>query len=147
MVEELFPASVAFVGQVDMDNRVAAGLDGFSNQHHAGLCGGAAAFFDIAFQTCADDITPYRQSAQSAGDYMVQGQLRRGEAFAAVLAVVAVAGEQVAAVEFDGFVRDAVVAQQPDHTRHGNMEVDSGYPVVLVGFKGASCFAQLDPVV
>ena len=130
-----------------MDDRVVAGFNGFFYQHHVSLCGGAAAFFDIAFKTRADDITPCGRAAQSAGDDMIQRQLGGGESFAAILAVVVVAGEQVAAVEFNRFAWDAVVAQQPDHTRHGDVEVDSGYPVMFVGLECAFGFAQFHPAV
>lgn len=147
MVQELLPASVAFVGQMDVDDRVVFGFYRFPDEFHPCLCGGTPTFFDIAFQTCADDIAPCGSTTDSAGDDMVQRQFSRGKPFAAILAMVAVPGEQVVAVEFDPLVRDAVISQQPNHTRHGNMKINCGYPVVLVGLKSAFGFAQLDPTV
>jgi hypothetical protein len=37
MVEELFPASVAVIVEVDVDGRIVSGLDGFSDKLHAGV--------------------------------------------------------------------------------------------------------------
>ena len=124
MVKKLLPASVSLVGQVNVNDRVILGLDGFLDEFHMGLCGGAATFFDIAPQTCTDDVLPSGSSAQSAGNHMIQRQFGTGKTFTAILAVIVIASEQIAAVEFDRFVGDTVISQQPNHTRHRNMKID-----------------------
>ena len=43
---------------------------------------------------------------------------------AAILAMVFVAGEDVPAIEFDLASGQAVVKEQPDNSRHGDMEID-----------------------
>ena len=37
MVEELFPAFVALVAEMDVDERVVQGLDGLFDERHAGM--------------------------------------------------------------------------------------------------------------
>ena len=73
MVEELLPASVAMVAEVDVDERIVSRLDGFFNELHAGVFGYAAALPDVACGTGANDVLPGGFSAQRPGDYMVEG--------------------------------------------------------------------------
>ena len=49
---------------------------------------------------------------------------------AAILAPILVAREQVAAVELHPLPRQLVVAEQPDHARHADLERDGPDPVV-----------------
>ena len=49
MVEELFPAFVSVVAEMDVDERVVPGLDGLFDEFHAGIFQGFAAFFDIFY--------------------------------------------------------------------------------------------------
>ena len=65
VVEELLPASVAFVIEVDVDMRVAFGLYWFLDEFHVCLLGGAAAFFDIAACAGADDVVPGAFAAEA----------------------------------------------------------------------------------
>ncbi len=45
MVEELLPAVVAFVTEMNVDNGIPFGFNGFLNEFHIGLLRGSAAFF------------------------------------------------------------------------------------------------------
>lgn len=72
MVEKLLPALVAFVIEMDVDDRVVFGFDGFLNEFHVCLCGRPTAFFDIAFQAGAHDIIPCCATAQAAGNHVIQ---------------------------------------------------------------------------
>lgn len=54
---------------------------------------------------------------------------------AAVLAGIAIAGEEVAAVEFDALFGEAVVAQQADDSGDSDFEADGFHPVVLLAFE------------
>lgn len=58
MVEELLPASVAVVAEVDVDERVVPWPDRFSNKLHPGVLWGSAAFFDVACCAGANNIFP-----------------------------------------------------------------------------------------
>ncbi len=58
MVEELFPAVIAFAAEVNVDKRISFRLEWFFNQRHTRLLGCFAAFFHITFGTGADDIFP-----------------------------------------------------------------------------------------
>ena len=63
---------------------------------------------------------------------MIETQLGCGKSSVAVLAVAVVAEENVAAVEFDDVLRDPIVPQQADDTRHLEREADRIEPVLLV---------------
>ena len=58
MVEELFPASVAVVAEVDVDEGVVSGLDGLLNELHPGVLWSSAAFFDVAGCAGANNVFP-----------------------------------------------------------------------------------------
>ena len=63
----------------------------------------------------------------------------------AVLALVAVACEQVAAIELHSLLGQAVVPQQPDDLGHGDVHPDRLDPVVPLGFELTLQLADLDP--
>ncbi len=58
MVEELFPASVSVMAEVDVDEGVVSGLDSLSNKLHPCVFWGSAAFFDIAGCAGTNNILP-----------------------------------------------------------------------------------------
>jgi len=58
VVEELLPASVSVVAEVDMEERVVPGLNGLSDKLHPGAFWSSAAFFDVAGCAGAHDIFP-----------------------------------------------------------------------------------------
>jgi len=64
---------------------------------------------------------------------------------AAILAVVFVAGEDVPAIEFDLVSRQTVVEQQPDDSRHGDMEIHRRYPIVPIRLEITPELAYLAP--
>ncbi len=72
MVEELFPAFVSVVTEVDVDEWVVPGLDGLFNEFHAGMFRGMAAFFDVAGRAGTNDVFPGRFAAQAPWDYVVE---------------------------------------------------------------------------
>ena len=72
MVEKLFPASVAVVVQVDVDEWVVPGLDGLFNKLHS--CGfrSSASFFDVAFGAGTDYVFPCCFAAHTSRYDMVE---------------------------------------------------------------------------
>ncbi len=58
MVEELFPASVAVMAEVDVDEWVVSWLDRLSNKLHPCVLWSLAAFLDIAGCACTNNIFP-----------------------------------------------------------------------------------------
>ena len=76
---------------------------------------------------------------------MVKRQLAGRETFAAILAVVLIAGEDVPTVEFDLASRQPVVEKQPDDSRHGNIKIDSRDPIVAVRLEISPELAYLAP--
>ena len=134
-VEELFPARVAGVSEADIDHRAALGLDGFGDQVHVGLLGGAAAFLDVALDAAADNVFPAAAAALAARDDVVERELSGAHALAAILAAIGVARVDVAAVKFDVLAGKLVVAEQADDARDGDLEADGVDPVVLIRLK------------
>ena len=65
--------------------------------------------------------------------------------FAAILAFVLVAGEDVPAVEFDVGPRQAVVKEQPDNSRYGDMEIHGRDPIVPIRLEIPTELADLAP--
>ena len=72
MVEELFPALVSVVAEVDVDERVVFGLDGFFDERHAGLLRHSAAFLDVTRRTRTNNILPDGFAAQAPRDNVVE---------------------------------------------------------------------------
>jgi len=58
VVEELLPGMVAGLAEMDVDEGIVPGLDGFLDQCQSGLFWGSASFFDVAVGAGADDIFP-----------------------------------------------------------------------------------------
>jgi hypothetical protein len=56
VVQELFPALVTFVAEVDVDEGIAFRLCGFLDESQSGLLWGPASFFNVAVRAGADDI-------------------------------------------------------------------------------------------
>ncbi len=145
MVEELFPASVSLVSEVDVYEGIVPGPDGFFDELHAGVPGGSSAFSDVAGGAGADYVFPVCLSANAAGDDVVEGQFAGGEAFAAILAFVFVAGEDVPAVELYLVAGQAVVEQQADDSGYGDVEIYGGDPVMSIRLEVMSEPADLAP--
>ena len=72
-----------------------------------------------------------RVAAAAGGHDVVEAQFAGGEPLAAVLAVIAVAGEDVAAIEPHALLRHAIVVQQPQHARHLDLKVHAANPVLV----------------
>ncbi len=72
MVEELFPASVSVVAEVDVDEWVVPGFYGPLYELHAGELWSPAALSDVAAGAGADYVLPHRFAAQAAGDNVVE---------------------------------------------------------------------------
>lgn len=58
MVEELLPAFVAGLAEVNADERIVLRLGWFLDKRHSGLFGRPAAFSHVAFGAGADHISP-----------------------------------------------------------------------------------------
>ena len=87
------------------------GLHGAADEFHFGLVRGAAALAHIARQAGADDVFPGGHSPAAARNHVVEAQLMDGEVPAAVLARVSVAGQDVAAIQVQVLLGEAVVGQ------------------------------------
>ncbi len=145
VVEELLPAFVAGLAEVNVHKRIVLRLGGLLDKSQAGLFWSSAAFSHVAFGAGTDHIFPIRFSASTFRDNVVEGQLSGGETFAAILAAVSVAGEDVAAIEFYVAAGQAVVEEQADNAGDGDVEIYGGNPVAAIRLEIAFEFADLAP--
>jgi len=138
---------VTLMPEVNVNKRVAFRLDRLLNKSHSGLVRSAPAFFDVAFHTRTNNVLPARTAAEAARNNVVQRQFTCGIALAAVLALVAVPGKNIATIELYVITRQTVIKQQTDNARSRNMKADRRYPVMPVGFETAPHAANLAPTV
>ena len=68
-----------------------------------------------------------------------------GEMAAAVLALVAVAGQDIAAIQVDALLGQAIITQQPDHARNLDLEIDRADPVFVGLFEMGPFLAGFQP--
>ncbi len=71
MVEELFPASITLMAEMDVDERIVQRLNRLLYQCHACLFELEVAFFNVTGRTRADYIFPCRFASKAPGDNMV----------------------------------------------------------------------------
>jgi len=145
MVQKLLPTVISFVAEMNMDNRIALGFERFLNQFHIGLLRRSPAFSDVALCTGANYIFPSALTAETSGNDMVKRQFRGREFFPAVLTAVSVSGKKIAAVEFDGLTRQAVIEKKADNSGYSQFEIDGGNPVLILGFEKMLHLADLLP--
>ena len=72
MVEELLPASVTLVAEMNVNERIVLRLDGLLDQLHPGVLWGSAAFFDVAGCAGTNYVFPDRFAAHAPWDYVVE---------------------------------------------------------------------------
>ena len=73
MVEELLPAFVSFMSEMDVGQRVMSGLDGLFDQFHSRELRCLAALFDVTRRAGTDNIFPCGFAAYAPGDNVVEG--------------------------------------------------------------------------
>src|SRR6185295_5794586 len=93
-----------------------------ADQMHASLGGSAIGFLGITLDAGADNVFPCRRPTTVARDDVIEIQVFAVEFYAAILASVLVALENVVAREFDLFLGQAVEERQQNHSRHANAE-------------------------
>jgi len=76
---------------------------------------------------------------------VVQAQLAGGKPLTAVLAVIAVAGKDVAAIEPHSLLGHAIVVQQANHARHLDFKIDALNPILIGRLKLGLEVADLAP--
>jgi len=130
LVEEGFPGTVAPGPEFQMNHRAAPRLLRQANQLHVRLARSPPAFAFVALRAGADQVRPVRGPALRTGNDVVQAQFAAGKPVPAILAPILIAREQVAAVELHPLPRQLVVAEQPDHARHPDLERNGPDPVV-----------------
>lgn len=133
------------IGKFDAENGADFGHDGLGDEFHAGFGGRSAALADVALGAAADNVVPRVTAVAAAGQDVVQAKLGAGKLLAAVLAAVAVAGEDVSTVELDLLFGQAIVEQEPHDSRHGDIEADGADPIVGVRLELPAELADFNP--
>jgi len=145
VADELFPAVVSLVAEVNMYEGVVSGTDRFGDKRHVGFFRCPPAFFNVALHTRANYIRPRRLPPGASRYHVVERQFAGREFPSAVLAVVFIASEDISAVEFHIALRQPVIKKKPDNTRHSYMEINRRNPVVTVRLEVALEPADIAP--
>ena len=116
------PAIVLVEAEADLHEGPPFGPLGFADEIEPGLGGGAVGLVGVALDARADDVFPSGGAAAVARNDVVEVQILAVEHFAAVLAGVFVALEDIVARELDLFLGQPVVGQQQDDARDADAE-------------------------
>ena len=103
------------------EENVVFGFGGLLNQSQSRLLRRSAAFLHVAVGAGTDDIRPSGLAARASWNNVVEREFAGGLFFAAILAAVFVAGEDVPAVEFYLTSGQAVVKQEANYPRYGDI--------------------------
>ena len=106
---------------------------------------GATPFADVATDAGANDVVPSRIAAATTGQDMIKAEFVGSESPAAILAAVAVAGENVAPVELHSGLGEAIIRQEPDDPRHQDFKMDRADEIVLGLSKAGTSLGNLAP--
>src|SRR5262249_60739738 len=118
--------------QFQVQERTALGFFRLANQAEVRLLRRAAAFLDVAVDAGADDVFPSALPAARARHDVIETQLGGRVLLAAVLALVVVAREYVAAIELHRLLGKLVVTEQTNYARHLDLAIDRTHPVVVL---------------
>ena len=112
--------------------------------------GRAASLADVAGHAGADDVLPTRDAAPAAGHHVIEREFARREVLSAVLAQVAVAGEDVTAVKPQTLAGTAVARNQPDDPGRLEFVSHSADPILIgaaeVGLQGGELTPRIEVV-
>lgn len=145
-VQELLPGGISLFGKVDVHARIAARLYRFADKAQMGLCRRASAFSDVASDACADDVLPAGGPVLGPGYDVVKAQFRGRKLLSAVLAGVAVARENVAAIELHLSFGKPGKGQNPNDAGNKQRETNGSDPIVLVRLELLLESAELGPI-
>jgi hypothetical protein len=76
---------------------------------------------------------------------MIKAQLMDGEVPAAILALMAVASQDIATIQMDPLPGQAIVTQQPNHAGNLDLEIDRADPIFMGLLEMGPMLAGLQP--
>src|SRR5262249_39008049 len=129
-IEERLPGLVFRLRELQIQHRAPLRLFGPANERHMRLARRATTLPHVALQTRADDVIPGGYAPLAPRHDVVQAQFGGRKTLAAVLALVVVAREDVAPVEFHRLLGQLVVFQKADDARHLDLAVDRADPII-----------------
>ncbi len=150
MRQECPPGRIFRIRQFLQQQRIGFGLGRRGLQQHIRFLRRLASLFGITTDARADDVLPARLAAAATRHDVIEAELMRREGPAAVLAAMAVAGKEVAAIEAEGTPLRPIVFEQPDDARHLHFEAHALNPIfmrLLVGRAKGAHFAPAREVV
>src|SRR5664279_1926072 len=95
------------------------------------LLGNAVALLHVAGKAGADDVVPVRRPPARERDHVIEREVRRGKALAAILAAVPVAHVDVVPREFHLVAGRALAGEKLNDTWHPDHEIRSRHDVVV----------------
>ena len=93
MIQELLPALVARMSQMDMDEGIASGFLGLPDEFHMGLGRRSSPLLGITANACADDVSPDGLPPHAARHHVIKGQVSRRKVLPTVLTAISVPGK------------------------------------------------------
>lgn len=131
----MFPTVVPVEDEADLHEGTPFRTLGFADEVHAGFVRGAVALAGVAGNAGTDNVFPRGGPAAVARDDVVEVQVFALENFAAVLAGIIVALEDVVAREFHFLLRHPIIHEEKDDLRHADAE-GNGVDGLFVGRVG-----------
>ena len=110
----MFPAVVLVQAEIDLHEWTPLRTLGFANEVQAGFLRRSVGLEGITLDAGADDILPTRRSAAVTRNYVVEVQVFAVACFAAILASVLIALENVMSGELNLLFREMIINQQQD---------------------------------
>lgn len=123
-IEKVLPAIVILGAEIHLNKRPPLRPLRLADQMHASFCRRAIGFFGITLNAGAHDVFPGGRPSPIARHDVIQIQVFTVKKFAAVLAGIVIALENVVAGELHLFFRHAIEQHQDDHARHPNAKGD-----------------------
>ena len=113
----MLPTVVVRECEIDLHERAPFRALGFADEMHARFLRSAIRFESVALDTRTNNVLPSGRSSAIPGQHMIQIQILSVARFAAVLAGVLIALENIVARELHLFLGDVIVDQQQYYTR------------------------------
>ena len=131
LLEKLLPAGILPFGELHVEGGIAGRFGRILTQRHPRFLRSPSPFANVALEAGAHDIFPRHLSATTAGNDVVERQMRLSESLSAILTFVFVAQENVPAVELHDVTRHAVVVDQTNDPWNLHLKTDGLNPLVV----------------
>lgn len=119
-IDEMFPTVVLLQAEIDLHERTPFRTLGFANETNAGFLRSAIRLARVALDAGADNVFPGCRAAAIAGNHVIEIQILAVKNFAAILAGVLVAFENIMARELHFLFRKVIEYGEQNHARNSD---------------------------